>query len=157
MQAIKGQLQCEIKSKGVTETRISTIGDPVDCYRNLNISNCFSIRQRSGPFKGRVTGYAKCIVLSNPQIIISEAGRVRVIREKHKNVHAYVRGELTAFKSELSTELQKLAIKVITYRPYESANFFCIRTGEPVRVINQYVAVLFGSNVYLFQSNPFAS
>jgi hypothetical protein len=45
----------------------------------------FSLRQR-----GKVFGYAPCILIRDPRFVVQEGGRNRVLREKRKNVHAFV-------------------------------------------------------------------
>ena len=47
-------------------------GDAVDCYRNLNKPNCFSIKARTGQNKGLVVGYGQAIVISSPSLVIGE-------------------------------------------------------------------------------------
>ena len=65
----------------------------VRVYYNLNRA-VWSIKAMEGEFKGRVIGYADAVVLSNAHTVVSEAGRQRVLRERRKNVHAYIEGEL---------------------------------------------------------------
>lgn len=64
-------------------------------YRNLNrVGVLFSIKSLEGISKGKVIGYAPRIVVDNAQLVVSQAGRNRVLREKRKNVHAAVVGDL---------------------------------------------------------------
>lgn len=64
-------------------------------YRNLNRSgHMYSIKSLEGISKGRVIGYAPRIVIENAELVVSQAGRERVLRQKRKNVHAGVVGEL---------------------------------------------------------------
>lgn len=42
---------------------------------------------------GRVFHHRKGIVLKDVSFVVSKAGRERVLREKKKNVHAYIRGD----------------------------------------------------------------
>jgi hypothetical protein len=62
----------------------------VEVYWNLH-KNCFSYR----PIGGRVI-HADSIVLKDVTFAVQPAGRERVLREKKKNVHAFVRGTLIA-------------------------------------------------------------
>jgi hypothetical protein len=48
----------------------------------------------SGPRKGRVIDIVDGALLQNVTFKVSEKGRQRVIREKAKNVHAFVEGSL---------------------------------------------------------------
>lgn len=82
-------------------------------YRNLT-KKCFSIKHR-----GKVVGYADSILIKNPVFKVNEKGRQRVIKEKQKNVHAYV----TCFESDMKVledtplNTQEFS-KEITYNPY---------------------------------------
>lgn len=63
-------------------------------YWNLN-KDCWSVKALSGTRKGKVIYHAEQVRVSNPVGKVSEAGRQRVLREKRKNVHAGIVGELT--------------------------------------------------------------
>lgn len=56
-------------------------------YRNLH-NGKFSIKNEAG----LVVGHADSVRLFNVSPVVSEAGRNRVLKEKRKNVHAYMRG-----------------------------------------------------------------
>ncbi len=69
----------------------------VFCYRNLHKEgNVYSIKSLEGPTKGRIVGYAHGIYLEDCKLIVSEAGRQRVLKEKRKNVHAGIVGTLVS-------------------------------------------------------------
>lgn len=77
--------------------RKETITDPLDLYDGQTIliaynlvKMCFSIR--SLPSR-KVVGYTDRIVLRNVRFVVSRAGRERVLRERVKNIHAYVQGQ----------------------------------------------------------------
>lgn len=64
-------------------------------YRNLNRSgHMYSIKSLEGISKNRVIGYAPRIVIDNARLVVSEAGRQRVLRQQRKNVHAGCVGDL---------------------------------------------------------------
>lgn len=65
----------------------------VRVYYNLSRS-VWSIKAMEGEFKGRIIGYADAVVLSDAHTVVSEVGRQRVLRERRKNVHAYIDGQL---------------------------------------------------------------
>lgn len=65
-------------------------------YFNLH-KKCWSIRAMEGNQKGRVIAHAQAVELANCTFKVSEAGRQRVLREKRKNVHAGVVGDIIAF------------------------------------------------------------
>ena len=66
----------------------------VEVYRNLH-KNCYSVRALSGEDKGRVIDHVQSITLRDVSFVVQPAGRNRVLEEKRKNVHAFVRGTIT--------------------------------------------------------------
>jgi hypothetical protein len=69
------------------------------------------------------------INLTNAEFKVSEAGRQRVLREKRKNVHAFVEGFVTS-KEDLSSTLKMHAIfgmpiimDAVSYNPYKAGTF----------------------------------
>lgn len=69
----------------------------VDVYRNLH-NGMYSIKARSGQHKGLVIAHAHQVWLDDVEFVVSDAGRNRVLREKKKYVHAFVRGTLSSFR-----------------------------------------------------------
>jgi hypothetical protein len=65
----------------------------VEVYWNLT-RNCWSIRDAA---TGRIHAHADKVSVRGAQFIVQPAGRKRVLRERKKNVHAFVRGELAVF------------------------------------------------------------
>jgi len=87
----------------------------VRVYRNLH-RNCFSI-QSYVPKRGwRVARHAEIIYLSNVEFRVSKTGRERVLKEKKKNVHAWVTGdECSVFKIPKK--------RIVRYNPYKNETF----------------------------------
>ena len=84
----------------------------VQVYRNLH-NGLISIQDLS---TGLVLGHAYAIDLKRADFIVREAGRQQVIKEKRKNVHAFVRGEVVDvlnFKSFKGRSLE-MDLKYIT-------------------------------------------
>ena len=69
----------------------------------------------------KLAGHAENVYLHNAKFKVSEAGRQRVIKNKRKNVHAFIIGEITnRFESlELDPFLS------VRYNPYEMDKFRC--------------------------------
>lgn len=84
----------------------------VQVYRNLH-KNCFSLRSDR-----KVWAYAESVLILYPRFKVSEAGRQRVLREKRKNVHAFVEGLLIEKPVELKMAGQ------FTYNPYRHGYFY---------------------------------
>ena len=95
---------------------------PVRVYRNLH-KKCLSVKQG-----GLVVCHVDNIVLKNCTFIVSEAGRQRVLKEKRKNVHAYVQGTVIDARETDNVPCwpDKLIHHVwheIYYNPYNSGDF----------------------------------
>ena len=103
-------------------------------YRNLH-KKCFSVRH-----KGKVVGYlqdSEQLSLTNVKFVVQPAGRAKVLREKKKNVHAFVRGEYTGFKNNLIEEIyfgpfHDLDFSNVSYDPYKSDKFIVESDGKPI-------------------------
>jgi hypothetical protein len=124
----------------------------VEVYWNLH-RNLFSIRALSGPMKGRVIGHAHKVILEDVAFVVREAGRQRVLREKRKNVHAFVRSErliyadwsdpladgATAYfthwhsHSDRMADVAKTYGTSVSYNPYKGASFvnYGTKQGHP--------------------------
>jgi len=123
----------------------------VQVYRNLN-NGLISIQDLS---TGLVLGHADAIDLQRATFIVREAGRQQVIKEKRKNVHAFVRGKVVdvvnfqPFKGRgegieddspyawgNSTKLQRGSMLVTTtkvsYNPYKAPHFVTPEGDEVV-------------------------
>ena len=95
----------------------------VEVYFNLH-KRVFSVRSCETK---RVIYHTKNIHIYNPQFVVLAGGRQRVLRERKKNVHAFVRGNLTAFKDRPS----RLA-DTIGYNPYKYDSFVNVADEAPV-------------------------
>lgn len=142
--------------RGVDSQRLTNQNDLVDVYRNLNKKDYFSCKQRKGEFKGKVTLYAKVIILKNPTFSISESSRQRVLNKKVKNVHSFLRAEFYS-ASDNTSLVDVEGVTACTYNPYFSGYFFNCESKKEVtnEEVKKYkFAVLFGSNVYLYKEYP---
>lgn len=92
---------------------------------------------------GLVVGHADIVLLENTTLVVSEAGRQRVLKERRKNVHAYIVGDILhtksfkPFKGRTLVETGRYSIGLrdgerISYNPYRGASFFNKVTGESV-------------------------
>ena len=69
----------------------------------------------------KVVDHVEQIWLGDAKFKVSEAGRQRVIKNKRKNVHAFIIGEITnGFKS-----LDLDPFLTVRYNPYEMDKFQC--------------------------------
>ena len=77
----------------------------------------------------RVWLHANKITLENVKFKVSEAGRQRVLREKKKNVHAFVEGDLILGGSEEPIAANYL----VSYNPYlEIGKFYEVVSKKPI-------------------------
>jgi hypothetical protein len=95
-------------------------------YRNLR-KQCFSIKALEGPRKGRVIAHRHFVDLTDVTFKVSEAGRQRVLRTGHKNVHAGLVGQ---WDDTLVPHAEPL--HAVRYNPRESGEFR-LSDGTPIR------------------------
>ena len=103
--------------------------DRVRIYRNLH-KGTLSVKDwdRQSDTYGRVIARPNVFMLDYPRFIVSKAGRDRVLREKRKNVHAFVQGHPYSGKKEAVTEHKGFEV---FYNPYKS-EWFVDKDGNPV-------------------------
>lgn len=85
----------------------------VEVYKNLH-NGLFSVRQN-----GLVVAHVETIALSHPRIKVNEKGRQKVIRDKAKNVHAFI----TGFPNSVNKGFTIDDKHAITYNPYKYKTF----------------------------------
>jgi len=114
----------------------------VEVYFNLH-KHLFSVRLvRSG----RVILHTDKIHIQNPEFVVRQGGRQRVLREGKKNVHAFVRGHATHFSdieavvdydgSDYTVEYVKKkrpTLDNVGYNPYKYDSFIKLIDKTPVR------------------------
>ncbi|MFK5710232.1 hypothetical protein [Lysinibacillus boronitolerans] len=99
-------------------------GQQIQVYRNLRKDN-FSIRDAK---TRRVIAYGTDIILSNIRMCVQKGGRKRVIREKWKNIHAFVSG---TYEGNNYVNINQ-DWEVVYYNPYTTETFINTTTGEPI-------------------------
>jgi hypothetical protein len=97
------------------------------CYWNLH-KKCYSVK-----YGGRVIYHTRELLLDRVEFKVSEAGRQRVLKEKKKNVHAFVVAqeilEIDMVRSytkerKLTEFLPKLS--QVKYNPYKNEDFVVV-------------------------------
>lgn len=78
----------------------------------------FNVRKKkfSVLVNGKVRDHVDFVDILNPTFKVSEAGRQRVLKQKRKNVHAFVVGEVVS-------EPDRHPSKRVTYNPYLHSSF----------------------------------
>lgn len=88
----------------------------VQVYRNLHKKgHVYSVRNHQTKL---VVDRTSKILLKDVLLKVSEAGRQRVLKEKRKNVHAFLQGE----RCELP-EIESKCSVVVSYNPYLYSSF----------------------------------
>ena len=121
----------------------------VEVYYNLH-KHCLSYR----PSGGRVA-HARTILLNDVSLDVQPRGRERVLFEKKKNVHAFVRGVPAFIRRSTDDDdgdltvanMERQGYRKITYNPYKYKSFVFADTLAPVKHATQ-VAVI-GKDIYL--------
>jgi hypothetical protein len=99
----------------------------VQVYYNLH-KKCLSVRH-----KGKVIEHAQEVTLTDARFHVQQAGRERVLKEKRKNVHAYISGKLKeTFWFTQAPKYIWTAKQRVTYDPYKYKNFVNKKTLKPV-------------------------
>ena len=95
----------------------------VEVYFNLH-KKTFSVRSCR---TGRVLLHTDEVHIENPEFVVHQSGRNRVLSEGRKNVHAFVRGDAAFFRYT-----NRPTLDTLTYNPYKYASFVDKQTEEPV-------------------------
>ena len=93
----------------------------VQVYYNLH-KKVFSIKDKKTQ---RVIRHAKSILLRDAKFIVREGGRQRVLKEKRKNVHAFVEGY------PVNLTISKDNCQKVWYNPYKTNSFML--GNEPIK------------------------
>ena len=94
-------------------------GDRVEIYRNLH-NNTFSVR-RDGKVVRHIENF-EILRLTDAKFAVQPAGRAKVLVEKKKNVHAFIRGTVDKEGGYLG-QAPPHEIFEVHYNPYEFDNF----------------------------------
>lgn len=110
-------LNLETMDEKVTELtlvkgRTLSVDQRVKVYFNLH-KKCFSIQDKN---TGLVVAHAPSVKMKNVEFKVSEKGRQRVLREKKKNVHAFVVGLF-------QIDVEKACNEPVFYNPYTTCMF----------------------------------
>ena len=98
----------------------------VEVYRNLH-KNCWSVRDNK---TGRVIDHVDDIHLENTTLVVRPAGREKVLREKRKNVHAFIKGTPSICSN--GHYMCSYIFDRVVYNPYRYASFVLEDTEEPI-------------------------
>lgn len=101
---------------------------PVRVFKNPQ-RGCYSIMQ-----DGRIKASARQIRLRDAEFTVRESGRLRMLRDNRRNVHAWVVGELIDFlHPDAAGNLESAAGRTATYNPHRYSSFVDRDTETPLR------------------------
>lgn len=108
-------------------------GDLVRVYYNLH-KKTFSIQKKINS-TWLVVGYKDQFMLADCKFKVSENGRQKVLRDRKKNVHAFIYGKIVESGMGLDGCEYKNLPAIISYNPYEGNTFVCKNlTDKPFKV-----------------------
>jgi len=126
----------------------------VETYYNLH-KQCLSFRARGGK-----VAHARAMILNNVKFAVQPAGRYKVLTDRRKNVHAFVRGDLAwvaglndrigdvvGLDDYTRANMIRQGYFRITYNPYKYDSFVYADTGEPIKSASQVVVI--DKDIYL--------
>jgi len=96
------------------------MGKRVRVYRNLH-TGTFSVQDAK---TGLVIAHLDRIFIKDAAFVVRPAGRAKVLRDKKKNVHAFVVGYVSCDYCTPSRE--------VSYNPYKAEHFYFKSSEEPV-------------------------
>lgn len=108
-------------------------------YYNLH-KGCWSVKALEGNRAGYVVAHRTRLQLRDATFKVSQAGRLRVLAEKRKNVHAGVVGQWEPYEQDYDT--------AISYNPYKHEHFYKKSNSEAVYVAD---AVAFNERAVTMQ------
>jgi hypothetical protein len=120
------------------------VGQRVEVYRNVNKPGVvYSIRDKESKL---VLGHANTLILSNCNFIVKESGRKRVLREKRKNIHAWIEGYYGIVHAG-DEDIFSNGIKV-EYNPYKNITFVHHKYGYGQHMLMANLVWINESGVY---------
>ena len=99
----------------------------VEVYKNIRKKK-WSVRDSK---TGKLINHTSFIHLKDAKLVVQPGGRARVLRDRVKNVHAFIKGEMTT-PSECLCNRIPMEIHQIKYDPYKNESFIITTTEEPI-------------------------
>lgn len=127
----------------------------VQVYFNLH-KKCWSIRSKAAPRK--VLWHVDVISIKEARFVVSEKGRQRVLRERRKNVHAYVEGKIAdqTDQANFYDWFRGNAAYAVGYNPYKAETFHAHRLLNDQGTI-QYLPISGAEFVHMSVHNQLPS
>lgn len=119
-----------------------------EIYKNLHKStsnySVYSVRHN-----GKVIDYMSHLELADCKLIVQKSGRKRVLKEKRKNVHAFIRcQDLRPLNKHELTSLNSLdENNLINYDPYKKPFFYKVKCGSTIEYAEKLI--ILNSKIYI--------
>jgi hypothetical protein len=113
----------------------------IQVYYNFH-KKLFSVQEKVNG-KWKVVEHTNNIFIRNASFKVSEAGRLRVIKEMRKNVHAKIVGERFPFIPKSFVYRDE-----VSYNPYKGPNFMVVKEQKPLDWA-KYVTIIDGKVIAL--------
>lgn len=128
-------------------------------YKNLH-RDCYSVLTKrrdcdDEPLRWLLYKHCNNLILANCRFHVREGGRQRVIKQRKKNVHAFIEGEIKAlnvsiyslfgenYREEIDKKIAEGTIRKISYNPYDNSSFVDA-DGNPVYYADRVIFTVFG-------------
>jgi hypothetical protein len=126
---------------GVNHSPQTNAMKQIRIYYNFT-KKIFSVQEKvNGSWK--VVEYTNEIFIRNATFKVSESGRQRVLKQKRKNVHAFILGERFPFIPKSFVYRDE-----VSYNPYKQGNFMLVSENKPLDRA-KYVAIIGGKVIAL--------
>ncbi len=99
---------------------------PVKIYKNLH-NGLFSVMQNN-----LVVAHIESFILNNVIFKVNDAGRQKVLKEKKKNVHAFVTGYIKEINCRDDDLISSNWHTQVRYNPYITSTFFIGINKTPI-------------------------
>ena len=94
----------------------------------------------------RVVAHVASLLLLNATCKVSMAGRIRVLRQKRKNVHAWLQGKVAAINFPRTVGMSHKGLRPVKYNPYTAGYFYYVRTKK--KATSTPMAILQNNEVF---------
>lgn len=119
-------------------------GIKVSVYFNLH-KKLFSVRSRNKKNYGLVLFHTDKLNLLDVNFNVRETSRLKVIKTKRKNVHAFCDGRISCY-----IDLNNKG-RMITYNPYKMAHFSYLDDLSPVRKTNKITMEVINKKGFIWE------
>lgn len=99
----------------------------IDVYRNLH-KDCYSVRSREPESYGKVIAHMETVYVRDATFVVQPAGQRRARETGIRNVHAFVRGNLTTEKDYAEVRKRPRNLHWLYYNPHK-CDTFLLRAG----------------------------